>query len=284
MRKILITGSSGYVGSNFESWLKTWPSNYSVKSVSVRNDDWMDLNFKEFDVILHFAGIVHSSKEKPEEYYKINSELTEKIAKKAIAEGVKQFVFMSSMSVYGKNTKLIDRDTKLSPDTHYGKSKMEAENKILKLQNIDQNFIVSIIRPPMIYGKKSPGNYKKLADLALKLNFFPYVMNERSMIYIENLNVYLKYLIDNTIGGIHTPQNYNYVNTATLVKEIAKNNNHKIILIPIPILFKKLILKLPLLNKIYGDLKYSFEISNIFNLENEFIDFKESIKRTEEKK
>ncbi|ASI36435.1 NAD-dependent epimerase [Exiguobacterium sp. N4-1P] len=283
MKKILITGTRGYVGTNFKLWLKKWPEKYSVKSVSLKNDDWKKMDFSEFDIVLHLAGIVHSKKIRLEQYYKVNSQLTEMVAQKAAHDGVKQFIFLSSMSVYGNKSKIIDTSTKLSPSTDYGKSKKEAEDKLLKLSNTHKNLVVTIIRPPMIYGKGSPGNYQRLSKLASFIKIFPYIKNERSMIYIENLNIYIKNIIDYEKHGIHNPQNISYVSTVDLIKEIAKINENKVIFIPIPKIIAKLMLKSPTLNKLYSDLKYSYDFSLNNNFKDDFIGFEESIKRTEEK-
>src|SRR5699024_11250942 len=111
---------------------------------------------------------------------------------------VKQFVFMSSIIVYGENIKnngVINKNTIPKPTNFYGNSKLEAEQRIELLQS--EKFKIVIVRPPMIYGKGSKGNYPKLAKLAQKSPVFPYFVNKRSMLYIDNLIEFLKFLYSN---------------------------------------------------------------------------------------
>ena len=192
MKKILITGKNSYIGMSFKNWLEQNYSNeYEVESISLRNNLWKDKDFSRFDVVYHTAGVVHikENKKNRELYYKVNRDLTFEVAKKAKKEGVKQFIFLSSMSVYGLITGVIDENTPLSPNTSYGKSKFEAERLLLTLE--DNNFKVAILRPPMVYGKGCKGNYPKLAKLAKVLPVFPDIQNKRSMIYIDYLNEFV---------------------------------------------------------------------------------------------
>ena len=101
----------------------------------------------------------------------------------------------------------------------YGDSKWQADQKIQALA--DERFKVVVLRPPMIYGKGSKGNYPQLAKLAGKLPLFPIVHNQRSMLYIENLAQFVKRMIDNEETGVFFPQNEQYINTSDLVQMIA---------------------------------------------------------------
>ena len=108
-------------------------------------------------------------------------------ARKAKEDGVSQFIFMSSIIVYGNEGQkgIINQNTKENPADFYGRSKLMAEEGLKVLE--DENFKVAVIRPPMIYGKDSKGNYPRLSKMAKKLPFFPYVANQRSMLHIDNL-------------------------------------------------------------------------------------------------
>ena len=131
-------------------------------------------------------------------YYRVNRDLAIEVAKKAKAEGVKQFVFMSSIIVYGdssSNRRVITRETVPTPSNDYGRSKLQAEQGITPLES--DSFKVVILRSPMVYGKGSKGNYSKLAKLAKKLSIFPDIDNERSMIHIDNLCEFVRLMIDN---------------------------------------------------------------------------------------
>ena len=159
-------------------------------------------------------------------YFRVNRDLAYEVAKKAKKEGVSQFIFLSSMSVYGMDTGVITRETVPHPKSLYGKSKLEAEKLIEHLN--DQTYKVAILRPPMVYGKGCKGNYPKLAKLAKITPLFPDIKNMRSMIFVDNLSYFLKVIIDDSQSGVFFPQNNEYVKTSELVKLIAKYNNKKI--------------------------------------------------------
>lgn len=239
MKKILITGANSYIGKSFDSYLKQWPDKYVVDTVDMIDGSWKEKSFAGYDAVYHVAGIAHSdhgkiSPERAQLYYKVNRDLAVETAKKAKAEGVKQFIFMSSASVYGKSApigknKMITRDTPFSPENSYGDSKVQAEQGIMPLQSED--FKVVILRPPMIYGKGCKGNYTTLSTLAQKLPCFPYVENKRSMLYIENLVEFVKLMVDNEEHGIFWPQNSEYTNTSQMVAMIAAVHGKRMILV-----------------------------------------------------
>lgn len=221
MKKVLITGANSYIGTAFEQWIKQNNNDWCVDTLDMLDEKWTEKDFGAYDTVFHVAGIAHQ-KEKKENaslYYKVNRDLSINVAKKAKAEGVKQFVILSSMSVYGMNRGVICRNTKEKPVTHYGKSKYEADVAIGQMQ--DKNFVVSILRPPMVYGKGCKGNYQSLRKLSLKIPFFPKIRNERSMIYIENLVSFVARIIKERQGGVFFPQNADYVTTYEMVEKIA---------------------------------------------------------------
>lgn len=266
MKKILITGKNSYVGTSLVKWLGNYPDKYSIDSISLRNNDWKEKDFSGYDVVLHVAGIAHvSSDPKMEEiYYKVNRDLTIDTAEKAKAEGVKQFIFMSSIIVYGDSSseeRIIDKNTIPTPSNFYGNSKLQAEEGIKPLEN--DNYKIVIIRPPMIYGKDSKGNYPKLVKAAMKLPIFPEIENQRSMLHIDNLCEFLKLIIDNEESGLFFPQNREYVNTSEMVKLIAELHGRKIKLTRIfnPAL-KVLGMKMGIINKVFGNLVYEKNMSN----------------------
>lgn len=288
MKKILITGKNSYIGNKFEEWMSKYPNEYKVDNISLRDEAWKDKDFSKYDVIYHTVGIAHikETKENRELYFKINRDLAYEVAKKSKDEGVKQFIFLSTMSVYGLETGIIDKNTPLKPNNSYGKSKLEAEKTIILLE--DESFKVAIVRPPMVYGKGCKGNYPRLAKLALNTPIFPKVDNQRSMIYIDNLSEFIRILIDDTGNGLFLPQNKDYVNTSEMVKLIAKTHGKTIILTK---LFNPLLrlLNISTINKVFGDLVYVNGIINgaeilISNHSgNETISFEESIRLTETK-
>ena len=283
MKKILITGKNSYVGNSFYDYMtRNFPSDYMVDKISLRNINFEKSDtelyniikkIKGYDVIFHVAGIAHSdygkiSEEKAKEYYNINTNLTIKLAKIAKENNVKQFIFMSSIIVYGDSApigvkKIIDRNTLVRPKNAYGESKLKAEYG-LRLLN-DENFIISIIRSPLVYGPDCKGNYKMLEKFACTLPFFPYVENERSVININKLNEFVKKLIDSRESGVFFPQDDEYMRTSIMVKNIAEMNGRKIYLIKgFSLILKILAMFMPVVNKAFGNIVYD---KNLIKLE-----------------
>lgn len=160
MKKILITGANSYIGTSFEKYVSQWPEKYEIDTVDMIDGSWREKSFAGYDAVFHVAGIAHRKETKENEhlYYEVNRDLAIETARKAKQDGVPQFIFLSSMSVYGKNTGIITQETPIVPKSDYGKSKAEAEKGIEVLQ--DANFNVAILRPPMIYGKGCKGNIR----------------------------------------------------------------------------------------------------------------------------
>lgn len=290
MKKILITGANSYIGTSFEKYVKeNFPYSYAVDTVDMIDGTWRDKDFSEYDSIFHVAGIAHSdngkiSEEKAKLYYAVNTDLTVETAKKAKADGVKQFIFMSSAIVYGESaplgkTKVITRDTPVSPANCYGDSKVQAEMGISALD--DDGFKVVILRPPMIYGRGSKGNYPLLAKIASKTPLFPYVKNERSMLYVENLCEFVRLMIENEEQGIFWPQNQEFSNTSELVKMIAEAHGKKIRLVKgFGRALKLMSYITGLVNKAFGSLSYDPKISE-YTVDYRVYDLQTSIQRTE---
>lgn len=284
MKKILITGKDSYIGTSFEKWLSKWPDKYRVDTIDMKSDTWRDNDFSGYDVVFHVAGIAHvSSDPKMEDlYYKVNRDLTIATARKAKNEGVQQFIFMSSIIVYGDSSsskRVIDKNTVPTPSNFYGNSKLQAEEGIRPLE--DDNFKIVILRPPMIYGKGSKGNYPRLAKLARKVPVFPDIDNQRSMLHIDNLCEFIKLMIDNKESGLFFPQNKEYVKTSELVRTIAEVNGKKIIMTKVfnPVL--RLMFGIGIVNKVFGNLVYEKSISEYDKANYRIRTFKESIELTE---
>ena len=270
MKKILITGANSYVGISVEKYLQQWPEQYCLDTVDMIGDAWKQHSFHDYDAVLHVAGLVHQPQTKndpaeAEAYDRINHQLAVETAQKAKAEGVRQFLFMSSASVYGLDAPvgrviMITKETPLNPRDNYGISKKHAEESLRKLQ--DDQFKIAILRPPMIYGKGCKGNYQTMAKLARKLPVFPKVENQRSMLYMENLAEFIRLLIDDEAEGIFCPQNNEYVNTSDMVNFIAHANGKGIMLIGgFTWALKLLRCATGIVDKAFGSLCYDFELS-----------------------
>ena len=232
---ILITGINSYIGNAFFEYACKKETEWKIAKISLRGALWKKENFSCYDVILHVAGKAHAdvgnvSQEVKEEYYRVNRDLTLEIAQKAKREGVKQFIYLSSMIIYGDSapvgkTKMIHADTVPSPDNFYGDSKWQADQGIAAMNS--EMFKTAVVRIPMVYGKGSKGNYPMLSKISGKLNIFPDIDNQRSMIYIENLCEFFRELIAYQDSGIFHPQNPEYTKTSDMVAMIGKVHGKK---------------------------------------------------------
>ena len=290
MKKILIAGANSFIGISFETYLRDhFSGEYVVDTVDMIDGSWREGNYSGYDSVFFVAGIAHSdsgkiSKEREKLYYAVNTDLAIETAKKMKGDGVKQFIFMSSAIVYGESAPLgknrvITKDTPVSPENCYGDSKVQAENGIRPLS--DDSFKVVILRPPMIYGKGSKGNYPTLVKLAVKTPVFPAVKNQRSMLYVGNLCVFVRLMVENEESGTFWPQNGEYTNTTEMVKMIAAAHDKKIAVVKgCGWALKLLSCFTGLVNKAFGSLCYEMELST-YKADNRIKNLKESIEETE---
>lgn len=284
MKNVLVTGKNSYIGTSLENWLMREPDKYKVDTVDMKDGSWKEKDFSLYDVVFHVAGIAHvSSDPKMEDlYYKVNRDLTIETAEKVKKEGVKQFIFMSSIIVYGDSSsskRVIDRNTVPTPSNFYGNSKLQAEEGIKHLES--DTFKVVVLRPPMIYGKGCKGNYPRLSNLAKKIPIFPDIDNERSMLHIDNLCEFIKVMIDHEDAGLYFSQNKEYVKTSELVKTIAEVHGKKICITKLfnPVLRR--MFGIDIVNKVFGNLVYEKSMSDYDKANYRIRTFKESIERTE---
>lgn len=298
-KSVLITGAGSYIGETFKVYAaEHYPSNFLIDVVDMIDPAWRDKDFSSYDIVYHVAGIAHAdvgnvSEEVKEKYYAVNTDLAIEAAEKAKADGVKEFIFMSSMIVYGESApygkkKIIDENTVPAPANFYGDSKLQADVGVRELA--DDTFRVIVLRPPMIYGKGSKGNYPTLAKLAKKLSIFPDVENERSMLYIENLCEFLCQVMLVDEFAVHSiiliPQNGEWSRTSDMVKKIAGVSGRKIyklrILNPVVLAGSKIPGKIGgIVNKAFGSMTYDPKLSEYGGLAYQNIDFHKSIEITE---
>lgn len=297
VKKVLITGAGSYIGESFSSYAaKSYPS-LSISEIDMLDGSWRDKDFSPYDIVYHVAGIAHADvgnvdEATKEKYYKVNTDLAVEVARKCKTEGVKEFIFMSSMIVYGDSApygkkKVVDEHTVPHPANFYGDSKLQADVVVRDLA--DDKFKVVVLRPPMIYGKRSKGNYPTLAKLAKKLPVFPEIENERSMLHIDNLCEFLCQIMlveFCTPSVVLIPQNAEWTNTSEMVREIGEVCGKRVriagILNPAVWLGSKVPGKIGgLVNKAFGNSAYEKSISVYEGINYQKVDLKESVRRTE---
>lgn len=285
MKRVLITGAGSYVGVSVEDWLKRTPDLFQVETVDTFGDNWKKVDYSRFDVVYHVAGIAHVNADPKMAplYYKVNRDLTIEVAKYAKDAGVRQFIFMSSMIVYHESRKLgeeiITLDTEPEPNGFYGDSKLQAEIGLKKLES--DTFKVCILRPPMIYGPNSKGNFLRLGWLATKTPVFPAWQNRRSMLYVDNLAECVKQLILLEKSGTYYPQNKELASTLEIARFFARKYNHRMWVSQI---FNPLVrlgsLFLQPLNKMFASYYYDPEMSE-YDFEYQIVSQEESFGKLE---
>lgn len=279
LKKILITGRNSYIANHFNDFISD--DYYSVNLMSVHDDDWQSTSFKQYDTVIHTAALVHESIKNAtaEQFDKANYQLTLALAEKAKKEGVKHFIFLSTMSVYGLNTGHITASTSLNPNTPYGQSKAKAEDALNTLSS--EEFVVTIIRPPMVYGPNCKGNFRALYKIANIAPIFPKVNNKRSAIFIDNLSAFIKVVIDNNIEGTLFPQNSEYLNTSEAVSLLAQASSNKVYISKLAGFGINLLKSSPIIQKAFGNLTYDPNLpGGPNNLEYNIVSFQESVKQS----
>lgn len=306
VKKVLVTGAGSYIGESFSTYASNNYPALEVTSIDMMDGSWRKADFSSYDIIYHVAGIAHADvgnvdEATKEKYYKVNTDLAVEVCKKAKAEGVKEFIFMSSMIVYGDSApygkkRVVDEHTVPHPANFYGDSKLQADVAVRDLA--DDKFKVVVLRPPMIYGKNSKGNYPTLAKLAKKLPVFPKIENERSILHIDNLCEFLcqimlvKEVKEKKVEGVKEneivliPQNAEWTKTSEMVKEIGEVCGKRVrivgILNPAVWLGSKVPGKIGgLVNKAFGNSAYAQSMSAYEGIDYQKVDLKESIRRTE---
>ena len=297
--RILITGSGSYIGEMFKRYAaEKYQNNFEISSIDMLDGTWREADFSQFDIVYHVAGIAHAdvgnvSDAVKEKYYTVNTDLAVEVAQKAKKEGVDKFIFMSSMIIYGDSApygrnKLITDKTVPSPANFYGDSKLQADVGVRELAT--DSFKVIVLRPPMIYGRGSKGNYPSLAKLAKKMPVFPDVENQRSMLHIDNLCEFLCQimLIDimNQNAVVLVPQNGEYTKTSEMVKAISKVSGRKTVITPCLNPAVKIASAVPgkiggLVNKAFGSNAYEMGMSDYAGINYRVHDLRESIIATE---
>lgn len=258
MKNILLTGSNGFLGTYF---IDKYSLTYNIQTFSFLKDDFKDLDLSDTNVVIHLSALVHQmGGASAVEYENVNVTQTLELAKKAKASGVQHFIFMSTVKVYGEETDVAYTENSVcKPEDEYGKSKLKAENELLKLE--DDNFKVSIVRTPIVYGYGVKANIKNLVNLVNKVPLLPFgkIKNNRSMIYIANLCHLVDQVITQNQSGVFLASDDEPLSTTRLIEHIAKNLDKKVYLVKIPFFESLLKLVKPSFHK---RLYESLEVNN----------------------
>jgi len=234
MKKLLLTGAHGFIGSYFQ---KKYAHKYAIQTFSFLKDDMETLHVKDVEAIIHLSALVHQMGGASDEAYeKINVDQTLLLAHTAKESGVKQFIFMSTVKVYGEENDVAYTEiSPCHPQDAYGKTKLKAEQELQKLA--DENFVVSIIRTPIVYGGGVKANMHNLMKLIDNIPLLPFagIHNKRSFVYIGNLCALLDALIDQQNGGIFLASDDTPISTTVLIQELAKAKKRKLFLIKLPL-------------------------------------------------
>ena len=286
MIKVLITGAGSYVGESVHRYIMSTSSEFKIDSIDTKDDNWKNADYTQYDAVFHVAGIAHVDADSKMKvlYYKVNRDLAIEVARHAKAAGIKQFIFMSSQIVFHESqnlkTEVLTKDTMENPNGFYGNSKLQAERGLHELES--DNFKVCILRPPMIYGPNSKGNFPRLIKLASKTPIFPAYHNKRSMLYIDNLAEFVKQALLCQLSGTFYPQNRELGDTVEIVRYFAKVSGHNIW---ITSLFNPCVLWgsyfIQALNKMFATYYYDSEMSKM-DFDYQLVSFKESLRKVAE--
>ena len=279
MKKILISGANSYIGISLERFLSQWPEQYQVDTLDVIGDGWKSADITGYDAVFHVAGIAHQKEtdENRHLYFEVNRDLAVEMARKAKSAGIPHFIFMSTMSVYGKESGVITPATQPDPQNGYGQSKLEAEEAMHAME--DAHFRVAVLRPPMVYGKNCRGNFQTMKKLVEKSPVFPAVNNQRSMISVDNLCSFVRLAVDEQLCGTFFPQNREPVSTTAMARIIADTLGRRVWFSrPAGIAVQALAAVYPTARKAFSSLTYEGCEQHDFRYCVE--DFEESVRRS----
>ena len=267
-KTLMITGASGFIGSNF---IERYKDKYNIIPVDLLKIKPEEIDFRGVDTVLHLAALVHQMKGAPrEKYFEVNTELTRRVAEEAKKQGVRHFVFYSTVKVYGYDGDLYNHNIILNEESEckpmndpYGESKWEAEKILRRLE--DDNFKIGIIRPPMVYGKGVKGNMESLIKLVKMLPILPfnYDKNRRSLVNIENLMYLTALVIDKEASGVFLPLDEKNISLKEIVEGIEKAYNLKRINIPMiqPVFWLLTKLKPNIMVRLFGTLQFDNQLT-----------------------
>ena len=263
-KRILLTGASGFVGQRFVEMNSEY---YEITPCSLRKKKVSEINFSNIDAIVHLAGMAHQMQKIDDQiYFEVNHKLTIELAKKAKEKGIKHFLFMSTIKVFGENfeEKILTEKSDCKPEDPYGKSKLLAEEELKSIET--DSFKVGIVRPPLVYGPRVKGNMIRLMQLAEKSIPLPFsgITNKRTMVFVDNLVLLCNRVTDTFASGIFLAGDKNPISTSKLIATIKSelSNNVSDFRIPNPFVSILGSLKPGLKNRLFGSLQLNTELTN----------------------
>ena len=266
MSSIFITGSSGFVGLNLIEYLRSL-------FIFIKYQRDAPIEIKQ-DVVIHLAGKAHDLKKtsNSDDYYQINTELTKKVFDAFLASNAKVFITLSSVKAIADEFEgILTEDYIPNPITHYGKSKLLAEQYILS-KKISEGKRIYILRPCMIHGPGNKGNLNLLYKLVSKGIPWPLgaFENQRSFCSIDNLMFIIKELIerDDIPSGVYNVADDLTLSTNDLISLLAISQNRAPMIWVLPKVLIKALAKLgdsfrlPLTTERLQKLTESYVVSN----------------------
>ncbi|TWX71916.1 NAD-dependent epimerase/dehydratase family protein [Colwellia demingiae] len=250
--KVLVTGSSGFIGSILTQQLEHKHSviRHGKQDIteSVSNSFSVNINsnsnwgqcLQDVNAIVHLAAVAHNKSNDPDYINEVNVKGTINLAQQAVNAGVKRFVFISSIGVLGNgttNARPYDEHSNVSPHSEYAQSKLDAERALLKIA-AETDLEVIIIRPVLVYGKGAPGNFDKLVNLVSKVPMLPFALcdNKRNFISVDNLADFISVCIEhpNATNEIFCISDGGDISIKEFTNEIAKGLNTPLLQFPVP--------------------------------------------------
>lgn len=198
---------------------------------------------KDVNTIIHLAGRAHVTHERgsgsPDVFRESNIELSAAVARRAAELKVPRFIFLSSIGVNGsESSSPLRHDDPVNPQDLYAISKLEAERRIKEILD-DTDTKVTIIRPPLVYGKNAPGNFSRLVAIVNKGWPLPVglIDNRRSLVYIENLVDLILRCIHHADAAdqVFLVSDGETVSTPELIRKIGLLLKKRVILLPVPV-------------------------------------------------
>ena len=225
--KVLVTGKTGKLVTYFQEYVKINKPTWEFRFESVRGDAWKSLDLASYDAIIHCAGIVAAPNDDYEIFREVNVNKTEEIIREAVRQKVRQFIYLSSMSVYdgimedSEDGRKVTVNTVPRQKSNYGKSKYEAEEMIRKLS--PETLKVALVRTSTIVGGGMSSNFKRYVQFSkIPVVPIPCFAAKRSFVYIDSLLDFFIDLVEKGMEGVYFPQSLPLLSVSEIMEEVCK--------------------------------------------------------------